>query len=164
MNTKQFVALALITSWLTGCATPPMFVSASTLTPEQMATIRSGACEDLVSDFLYNEKTEQQAADEMAGRAAKQLVLNAIGVGAIAVGGIGMIYHVRGEGANRERLADLRARVAALRTVIAEKGCRLPAPPSEKAAAEPAATAATAATPATAEPAPTPEPAQPPKQ
>lgn len=154
MNTKQFVALALITSLLAGCATPPMFVSASTLTPDQMATIRSGACDDLVSDFLYNEKAEQQAADEMAGRAAKQLVLNAIGVGALAVGGYGMIYHVRGEGANRERLADLRARVAALRTVIAEKGCRPPAPPSENAAAEPAATAATAATGATAEPAP----------
>ena len=147
MRTKQFVALALVTSLLNGCATPPMFVSASTLTPEQMATIRSGACDDLVSDFLYNEKAEQQAADEMAGRAAKQLVLNAIGVGAIAVGGFGMIYHVRGEGVNRERLADLRARVAALRTVIAEKGCRLPAPPAENAVAEP--------TPA-AEPAPAP--------
>jgi septal ring-binding cell division protein DamX len=154
MKTKQFVALALTTSLLTGCATPPMFVSASALTPDQMATIRSGSCDELVSDFLYNEKTEKQAADEMAGRAAKQLVLNAIGIGALAVGGFGMIYHVRGEGVNRERLADLRARVAALRTVIAEKGCRLPAPTAENAATEPAAT----------EPAATAEPTQPPKQ
>jgi hypothetical protein len=113
---------------VSACATPPAFVKASPATSEQLERIRNSDCPQLFTDLAFQESIERILADDMSSRATKQALLNVFAVGTMAVGGFGMVYSPRGESGYRESLANIRGQVDAMKSVIAEKGCRPPAP------------------------------------
>ncbi|MBL8309009.1 MAG: hypothetical protein JNL19_01165 [Burkholderiales bacterium] len=122
---KKATALAVAMCVLvTGCATPPAFVSAKEATPELNLRFESVECSRLAELLTIEEENEKQMSADMAGRATKQLALNALGVATLALGGYGMAWSVRGEGARRESLAISRGEIEVMKKVLAEKRCR----------------------------------------
>lgn len=144
--TALAVAMCVLVS---GCATPPAFVSAKAATPEINLRFESIECSRLATLLALEEQSEKEQSSEMAGRAAKQLALNALGVATLALGGFGMAWSVRGEGARRDMLAASRGEIEVMKKVLAEKRCRPDSPPPEPGseAAVAAANAAIAANP-----------------
>ena len=124
MNHRSVAAVVLIASSLSGCATPPTFVAASEVVPEQRDRVRALDCEKLTNELVEQERFEQEMSDEMSGRVAKQLALNVVGVAALAVGGVGFGYGLRGESGMRRRLAYIRSEIVLMRSTIVEKGCQ----------------------------------------
>jgi len=110
--------------FLYGCATPPVFVKASSATPEMDLRFESIECSRLAELLALEKKTELRLAEEMASRAAKQLVLNTIGVAALAFGGFGIAHTIRGEGDRRDALATTRGEIVVMQKVLTEKRCR----------------------------------------
>lgn len=85
---------------------------------------QSTECSRLAQILAIEQANEIRLSDEMTGRAAKQLVLNTIGVAALALGGVGFGYSVQGEGYKREMLATTRGEIEVMKKVLAEKRCR----------------------------------------
>jgi hypothetical protein len=147
MFKKCIGALTLI-ALLTGCATPPAFITATPVTAEQKDRLRQVDCNQLMTDLAFEESREKTMSSEMAGRAAKQLLLNAIAVGTLATIGFGMTYTAHGEGDRRDALRRSRSEIEAMRAVATEKRC----PPVAVPVAPIEATSTTAATATTATP------------
>ena len=124
MNHRHITAMLLIASLLSGCATPPNFVTASEVVPEQRDRVRALDCEKLAIELVEQERFDQEMSNEMSGRVATQLALNVVGVAALAVGGVGFGYSLRGESGMRRRLAYIRSEVILMRSTMIEKGCR----------------------------------------
>lgn len=123
MSHGPVTVMILIASLLSGCATPPAFVTASEVVPEQRERVRALSCEQLVIELAEQERFEQEMSDEMTGRAATQLVLNVVGVAVLAVGGVGFGYGLRGESGMRRRLGYIRSEVLLMRSTMVEKRC-----------------------------------------
>lgn len=115
---------------LTACATPALMVRAHDITPERLARIQAIECVRLVELLAQERERERMLSSDMDTRAAKQLLLNAIGVAALAYGGFGIAYSVRGEGQRRDDLRESRAEIEAMTKVLTDKSCRpdVPAP------------------------------------
>lgn len=143
---------------LTACATPAVMVRAHDITPERLARVQAIECARLLELFTSEKERERSLSSEMDTRAAKQLLLNAIGVAALAYGGYGIAYSVRGEGQRRDDLRESRAEIDAMTRVLADRSCRpdVAGPAPDK---KPDVGLSAATEPATAEPAP---PASPP--
>jgi len=147
---KKATALAVATClFVTGCATPPAFVSAKAATPELNLRFESIECSRLATLLALEEQSEKEQSSDMAGRATRQLLLNAVGVAALAFGGVGMAWTVRGEGDRRDQLAASRGEIEVMKKVLAEKRCRpdVPRPEPGSEAAIAATAAALAANP-----------------
>lgn len=114
-----FVAVML----LMGCATPPKFVPPSKVMDFQLERMQTLNRPELDIAIAAARATEKRQSDEMAGRATKQLALNAVGIAGLAVGGFGMVFMARGETAYRESLANTLGEIAELDRIQKAKGC-----------------------------------------
>ena len=56
MNHRHITAMLLIASLLSGCATPPNFVTASEVVPEQRDRVRALDCEKLAIELVEQER------------------------------------------------------------------------------------------------------------
>jgi hypothetical protein len=155
---NRCLATLTLTAMLTGCATPPVFISASPVTNEQKERLRQIDCDQLMTSLAMEESREKSLSSDMAGRAAKQLLLNAIAVGTLATIGFGMTYTAHGEGNHRDALRRSRGDIEAMRAVATEKRCppvaATAAAPTETPSAPAAASPAAIGEPTTASPIP----------
>lgn len=99
-------------------------VRAHDITPERLTRVQAIECARLAELLTQEKDRERTLSSDMDTRAAKQLLLNAIGVAALAYGGFGMAYSVRGEGQRRDALRESRAEIEAMAKVLTEKTCR----------------------------------------
>ncbi len=125
---KQFqeaVVVSLASCVLvTGCATPPALVSAKAPSAELSAQFASIECGRLAKLLEQDRSIEKHVTEDMAARATKQVVVNTIGIAAVALGGFGKYYFARGESSARDVLAEQRGNIEVMTKILAEKRCR----------------------------------------
>jgi hypothetical protein len=122
---QKFVSLALTVSLVTGCATPAGMVSKRDVSASEVKTMTELPCADLQERYETAIKHEAQLASAMNKRAGAQLAANAIGIAAIAFGGIGFLYTVRNEGDNRSALSNVRGELEVMKLAATDAKCDL---------------------------------------
>jgi hypothetical protein len=122
---KKIVSFVLIASFIAGCATPAGMVSKRAVSAGEVQTMKGLSCSDLQAKYEDFSHQESRVAAAMNKRAGAQLAANAIGIAALAFGGIGFLYTVRNEGDNRAALANLRGELDAMKLAAKDTNCDL---------------------------------------
>jgi hypothetical protein len=122
---KKCLALCVLASFVSGCATPSGMVTKREVSSAELETYGSLSCAEIETRFASAFQLESQLASDMNKRAGAQLAANVIGIAAVAVGGFGFFYTARDEGSRRDALRNARADLEAMRMTSKTKNCNI---------------------------------------